>query len=186
MCFVGGIHQFHDDVIKWKRFQRYWPFVRRIHRSPVNSPQKGQWRGALMFSLICAWTNGLPNNREAGDLRRHCAHYDATVELTILFSWVSLALGQLYDYYGITGLYGKSSMIPTYINRSLFNLVVKKQTAMIGYQCDFSAQFRTDLTLIMAVTTMAAHQVITLIRFINQMIPRYRCFPPPLISKNKP
>ena len=43
-----------DDVIKWKHFPRYWPFVRGIHRSPVNSPHKGQWRGALMFSLICA------------------------------------------------------------------------------------------------------------------------------------
>ena len=32
---------------------RYWPFVRGIHRSPVNSPHKGQWRGALMFSLFC-------------------------------------------------------------------------------------------------------------------------------------
>ena len=42
----------HDDVIKWKHFPRYWPFVRGIHRSPVNSPHKGQWRGALMFSLI--------------------------------------------------------------------------------------------------------------------------------------
>ena len=30
----------------------YWPFVRGIHRSPVNSPYKGQWHGALMFSLI--------------------------------------------------------------------------------------------------------------------------------------
>ena len=27
-----------DDVIKWKHFPRYWPFVRGIHRSPVNSP----------------------------------------------------------------------------------------------------------------------------------------------------
>ena len=44
--------QYHDDVIKWKHFSRYWPFVRGIHRSPVNSPHKGQWRGALMFSLI--------------------------------------------------------------------------------------------------------------------------------------
>ena len=44
----------YDDVIKWKHFPRYWPFVRGIHRSPVNSPHKGQWRGALMFSLICA------------------------------------------------------------------------------------------------------------------------------------
>ena len=43
-----------DDVIKWKHFPRYWPFVRGIHRSPVNSSHKGQWPGALMFSLICA------------------------------------------------------------------------------------------------------------------------------------
>ena len=44
----------HNDVIKWKLFPRYWPFVRGIHRSPVNSPHKGQWRRALIFSLICA------------------------------------------------------------------------------------------------------------------------------------
>ena len=69
----------HDDVIKWKHFPRYWPFVRGIHRSPVNSPHKGQWRGALMFTLICARTNGWVNNREAGDLRRYRAHYDVIV-----------------------------------------------------------------------------------------------------------
>ena len=39
----------HDDVIKWKHFLRYWPFVRGIHRSPVNSQHKGQWRRAWMF-----------------------------------------------------------------------------------------------------------------------------------------
>ena len=50
---------------------RYWPFVRGIHRSPVNSPHKGQWHGALMFSLICTWMNDWINNREAGDLRCH-------------------------------------------------------------------------------------------------------------------
>ena len=50
-----------------------------IHRSPVNSHHKGQWRGALMFSLICTWINGRVNNGEASDLRRHCAHYDVTV-----------------------------------------------------------------------------------------------------------
>ena len=60
-------------------FSAYWPFVQGIHRSPVNSPHKGQWRGALMFSLICTWINGWVNNREAGDLGRHCAHYDITV-----------------------------------------------------------------------------------------------------------
>ena len=69
----------HDDVIKWKHFPRYWPFVRGIHRSPVNSPHKGQWRGALMFCLICAWINGWVNNGEAGDWRRHHAHYNVIV-----------------------------------------------------------------------------------------------------------
>ena len=72
----------HDDVIKWKHFPRYWPFVRGIHRSPVNSPHTGQWRGALVFSLICAWINGWVNTREAGDLRRQRAHYDVTVMYT--------------------------------------------------------------------------------------------------------
>ena len=69
----------HDDVIKWKYNPRYWPFVRGIHRSPVNSPYKDQWRGALMFSLICAWINDWANNREAVDLRRHRAHYGVIV-----------------------------------------------------------------------------------------------------------
>ena len=53
--------------------------MRGIHRSPVNFPHKGQWRGALMFSLICARINGWVNNREAGDLRRHCSHYKVNV-----------------------------------------------------------------------------------------------------------
>ena len=73
------IDEWHDDVIKWKHFPRYWSFVRVIHRSPVNSPHKGQWRGALMFSLICVWINDWVNNRKAGDLRRYHAHYDVTV-----------------------------------------------------------------------------------------------------------
>ena len=47
-----------------------------IYRSPVNFPRKGQWRGALMFYFISAWMNDWANNREAGDLRRHRAHYN--------------------------------------------------------------------------------------------------------------
>ena len=87
-CSAGSMYQekrqaitshMHDDVIKWKHFPRYWPCVRGIHRSPVNSPHKGQWRGALIFSLICARINGWVNNREAGDFRRNGAHYDVIV-----------------------------------------------------------------------------------------------------------
>ena len=73
------INFLHDDIIKWKHFPRYWPFVQGIHWSPVNSPHKGQWCRALMFSLICTWINGWVNNGEAGDLRCHHAHYDITL-----------------------------------------------------------------------------------------------------------
>ena len=69
----------HGDVIKWKHFPRYRPFVRGIHLSLVNSPLKGQWRGALMFYLFFIWINGWVNDREAGDWRRHRAHYAVTV-----------------------------------------------------------------------------------------------------------
>ena len=64
---------------KWKHFLHYWSFVRRIHQWLVNSPHIGQWRGALMFSLFCAWINSWVNNHEAGDLRCHRAHYDVIV-----------------------------------------------------------------------------------------------------------
>ena len=36
-----------------------------------------------MFSLICVWINGRVNNREAGDLRHHRAHYDLIVMATL-------------------------------------------------------------------------------------------------------
>ena len=49
--------------------------------SPVNSLHKGQWRGALMFSLICTWMNGWVNS---GDLRCHRSHYDVTVMMCSL------------------------------------------------------------------------------------------------------
>ena len=69
----------HDDVIKRKHFPHYWPFVPGIHRSLVNSLHKGQWHGSLMFSMICTWINGWVDIREAGDLKRHPAHYDVIV-----------------------------------------------------------------------------------------------------------
>ena len=74
---------YQDDVTKWKHFPHYWPLVRGIHRSPVNSPHKGQWHRALMFSLICVWINGWVNYRGVGDLRRHRAYHDAIVMISI-------------------------------------------------------------------------------------------------------
>ena len=65
-----------------------------VVKSPVPGefPHKGQWRGALMFSLICAWINGWVNNKEAGDLRRYRAHYEVAVMISmiIIVKWLWL------------------------------------------------------------------------------------------------
>ena len=84
----------HDDVIKWKHFPRYWPFVRGIHRSPVNSPHKGQWRGALMFSLICALNKRLSKQSwgwwfetPSRSLWRHCNVIQNTLNTVDVMTW---------------------------------------------------------------------------------------------------
>ena len=71
--FTVFLHCPDDRHLPWRHqmetFPRYWPFVRGIHRPPVDFPHKGQWAGALVFSLICARTNGWANNRDVGDMR---------------------------------------------------------------------------------------------------------------------
>ena len=113
-----------DDVIKWKHFPRHWPFVRGFHRSPVKSPHKGQRSGDFMFSLICAWINAWVNNREAGDLRRHRAHYGVTVML--LFT-----IGEAKCITIICGI-----DFPVNWHRLNFSLIVNPLAAM-NYRCYF-------------------------------------------------
>ena len=67
--------EYNADVIKWKHFLLYMPFVRGIGQSLVS----------FDVSLICAGTKGCANNRHAGDLRRHRAHYDVTVMISICY-----------------------------------------------------------------------------------------------------
>ena len=78
----------HWNRCTWWRHQMKIFFTLRAicegnHRSPVDSPRKGQWRGALMYPLICAWTNDWETNQDTGDLRRSLAHYYVTVMITI-------------------------------------------------------------------------------------------------------
>ena len=68
----------HDDVIKWKHFQRYWPFVRGIRRSPVDTPPQGPVTRSFEFFFDLRLNKRL-SNRDAGDLRHHGAHYDVIV-----------------------------------------------------------------------------------------------------------
>ena len=79
--------QEHDDVIKWKHFLHYWPFVRGIHRRiPLTKASDAElW----CFRWFFTGTNGWVNNRHAGDLRRHGAHYDVTVMINFSGIWIT-------------------------------------------------------------------------------------------------
>ena len=90
---IPGVNRRHEDVIKWKHFPRYWPFLRGIHRSPVNSSHKGQWRGALMFSLIWAWKDGWVNIMAI-----------MAIMTSLLWQWVILNNGSLETAILYTGL----------------------------------------------------------------------------------
>ena len=83
----------YDDIIKPKHFPCCWPFVRGIHRSPVNSPHKGQWRGALMFSLISTWTSKQSRRRwfetpSRSLLHRVLAYNGMFIICSSYWSWV--------------------------------------------------------------------------------------------------
>ena len=81
-------HVIHGHVIKWPHFLRYWSLVRGNHRLPVNSNTKASDADLWMFSLIWALINGWVNNREAGDLRRHRAHYGVSIMWFICLRYI--------------------------------------------------------------------------------------------------
>ena len=99
------IYTYHNKVVRQKHFLRYWPFVRETHRSPVKSPHKGQWRGAVMFSMICAWINGWVNNRHTSDLRRHGPYYGVIVMMTGTYWAILFASFVLSGYWRVWNFY---------------------------------------------------------------------------------
>ena len=87
MTFIWHHWQKHTCISWWRHqmetFSAFLALCAGNSPVPVNSPHKGQWRGALMFSFMYAWINDWVNNREAGDLRRQRGHYDVIVMLWV-------------------------------------------------------------------------------------------------------
>ena len=131
----------HDDVIKWKQFPRQWPLVRGIHRWPVNFPRNGQWRGALMFSLICAWINGWVNNREAGDLRPHSAHHYVNLMIAAIYYVRTPVMSRNF----LTNLSISMSWLHHVLRWQLFfnnfTILCDNSTICHIYQIEFTGQF---------------------------------------------
>ena len=129
----------HYEVTKRKYFPRYWPFARGIHQSPVSSPHKGQWRGTLMFSLICVWTNGGVHNRNAGDLRRHRAHYGVTLMSFPCIASFATRNKFVRQWWGYTTTYGLPFVSATSDLCLTFVILVLNATSYIirlHYKCE--------------------------------------------------
>ena len=138
----------HDDVIKWKYYPRYCPLCGEFTGHRWIPRTKGQWRGALMFSVICIWINGWINNREAGDLRRHRDYYDVIVMDKVDFShnffrhifvlWHSTPLSRdkMFCYCRVTHL---NPLARVYSSRYKISCVDKlcghEQALLITYVC---------------------------------------------------
>ena len=124
----------HDDLIKWKHFPLYWPFVRRTHPSAVNSPHKGQWRRALMFSLICTLNKRLCKqswdwwfDTPLRSLWRHC---NELCTLLVRPASVEIVHRQSFIFLCNPAMLPKAflqSVFPAIIGESLFNEFVGKQ-----------------------------------------------------------
>ena len=103
------IDKCNDGAAKWKLFPCYWPFVRGIHRTPVDSPYRGQWRGTSMFFL----TNGWAINQDPSDFKRHRTHYDVTVMLLLMQILLDLTPSISVDKYATSN--GKGGCVSTSI-----------------------------------------------------------------------
>ena len=129
-------HHYWHLIFPWWRhqmeiFPRYRPFVRGIHRSPVNCPHKGQWRGALMFSLICTWIKGWVNNGKAGDLRRYRAHHGVTIIYVLIVNTVtctSINMGIAFLRHRI-----KTCIVTTLCHYTVLNSLIKSSLELIRF-----------------------------------------------------
>ena len=117
----------HDDVIKWKHLPHYWPFVRGIQRSPVKTPHKGQWWGALMFSFICAWIKDWVNNRDAVFL-------NAIAPIMTSLKWhkLTLLIGECW-----VAVHVHSLQIPTTMGRYKHTCKCDDELKWLRIQCFF-------------------------------------------------
>ena len=124
-----------------------------VGNSPVTSDHamyKGQWSGALMFSLICTWMNSWVNNREAGDLRRHSTHCNVTVmKFMIISDLIQMYTCKLLFTWNICNrnIFGKFGTIRIWLKSAPYHIHLNEchtyftQTKPIQMHCVASKNF---------------------------------------------
>ena len=152
-------------------FPRYWPFVRGIHRSPVNSPHKGQWRGTLMFSLTYAWIRGWVNYREAGDLRRHQAHYD----LIVMISHPSVNSNKIYCPETLNSGQNRQFFVPC--DLEIWWMTLKNNRAPPLYYIKLCASFKSHMWFQTGVTVRKRLIRIQIDNFLSHVTLKFDVLP---------
>ena len=109
----------HVEVMTWKRCLHYWPFVKGIHRWPVNSPHKGPVRQTFDISFVVSIPRLLHKQSSCGDLKWydmwcHCNHGRETLEMP---RYLTRCLGAFF--FNKWGLISKSKIEIIYIQRTL-------------------------------------------------------------------
>ena len=61
-CTFHMIHTAHDDVMAWRRFPNYRPFVKKIHRWSVDPPPIASVMRSFNVFLLLAWISSWTNN----------------------------------------------------------------------------------------------------------------------------
>ena len=77
----------HDMIMTWQWFPHYWPYVRGIHGSLLDSADKGPVTVTLIFPLLLAWISCWTNRRVVSAFRWHDAH--------VISPWCTIWLVQL-------------------------------------------------------------------------------------------
>ena len=86
-------------------------------------PAKWPVTRSLDVSVICAWINGWVNDREAGDLRHHRAHYNVTLIWTQASMTIEFDIGHDLEKWGIR-IYRKMTRVTSDVDLSSIRLVL--------------------------------------------------------------
>ena len=109
----------HDDVMTWNRFPHYWPFLRGIHRSPVDSPHKGPAIRSFRVYLLL-------QQRSYRWFKKPYALFDVTVMLLYLFREAYLNYEKREQRFDTAGVYRTTERMVIYFIQNFTCIPFKK------------------------------------------------------------
>ena len=157
--------------------------MRVIRPPPVDSPYKGQWRGVLIFFNLCL-KYGTPNNRDAGDLRRHHVFFSTRRQAITWtndgpvhwYIYAALGGGELINFISSTFIF-LSSDVPSPVKSYSFLDGVWFASALIN--CELYCQYRkpgdVQINGVPALWILDTNNSPCQVYFEKKTLPRFIC-----------